>query len=184
MNPDRRGGKPATNRLSYGAAHGPKMVTMKVLSFGIDCTFSGRSLPTFQKNVLSHASGSKSDSSKRLGRTALLACYLISLLFDTENGGSIFLRHISKLVDYMGVTSQKVEFFLLSHCLRVHSNDAWFLHYNKQELTGLFIYRLLLCLRVNCYWPIIYCCFLTLEASTVHFIYLYIYFLYFSVYRL
>jgi hypothetical protein len=64
--------------------------------------WSGRRFLTFWKNLLSPSSESKSKPCKPAASKAmLLACSLLSLLFNPEDEDSTFLRSVSKLLlDY------------------------------------------------------------------------------------
>jgi hypothetical protein len=64
-----------------------------------DTFWSGRGFFTFWKNILSPSSGSKSKPCKpSASKAMLLACSLLSLLFDPEDEESTFLQNVSKLL--------------------------------------------------------------------------------------
>jgi hypothetical protein len=88
---------------------------------GYDIMSSGRSLPMFRRNALVPSSGLKSKPSRNheeaggkqrstirsVGRL-ILAGFLLGLLFDTEDGGSTFLRNMGGLLpDYTALPPRR-----------------------------------------------------------------------------
>jgi hypothetical protein len=70
----------------------------------------------FQRNISSPSSGSKSKPSKKpTGAGGMLrlpnvsVCFLLSLLFDTEDRSDMFLQNVGSLIGLNGVISQKME---------------------------------------------------------------------------
>jgi hypothetical protein len=70
---------------------------------GSDAGYSGRSLPTFQRNVSPSSSRPNSKPRKQNYFESYAYCLLVCLLglfFDPENVGSTFLRNVRKLLQY------------------------------------------------------------------------------------